>query len=130
MGWIPELPIRPNKKSEKENPRNLFFLIQTSLKIFWPKKEVGKEKSREKQWKNAARAHLGQSDWVGRPTLFRGPVRFGFLCSALFRFLNQWKKVGPVNLHEKLQKIKGKTIYKNPCLVFCPRPDIRALLPW
>jgi hypothetical protein len=40
------------------------------------------------------------------------------------------EKVGPVNLREKLQKNKRKTIYKNPCLVFHPRPDIRALLPW
>jgi hypothetical protein len=40
------------------------------------------------------------------------------------------KKVGPVNLREKFQKNKRKTIYKNPHLVLCPRLDVRALLPW
>jgi hypothetical protein len=56
--------------------------------------------------------------------------RLGFPCTALFCFLSPWEKVGPVNLCEKLQKNKGKTIYKNPCLVFRPRLDVRDLLPW
>jgi hypothetical protein len=47
-----------------------------------------------------------------------------------FRFLSSWEKVGPVNLREKHQKINRKTIYKNLCLVFRPKPEARALLPW
>jgi hypothetical protein len=47
-----------------------------------------------------------------------------------FRFLSPWEKVGPVNLREKLQKNKRKTIYKNLYLVFRPRWEVRALLPW
>jgi hypothetical protein len=59
----------------------------------------------------------------GRP----GPV---FRAPPFFHVLSPWEKVGPINLREKLQKIKRKTIYKNSCLVFRPRTDVRALLPW
>jgi hypothetical protein len=73
--------------------------------------------------------------WAGRtgpagPPCFGGPVRSGFPCTALFSLSQPMEKVGPVNLRKKLQKTKRKTIYKNPCLVFRPRPDVRALLPW
>jgi hypothetical protein len=47
-----------------------------------------------------------------------------------FRFLSPWEKVVLVNLREKLQKNKRKTIYKNPHLVLRLRLDVRALLPW
>jgi hypothetical protein len=89
---------------------------------------------RSNSGKNRGEAPLGPT-WADRT----GPA--GPPCSGgqsgpvsrvppFFLFLSPWEKVGPVNLREKLQKIKGKTIYKNPCLVFRPRPDIRALLPW
>jgi hypothetical protein len=35
------------------------------------------------------------------------------VCQTVGVALSPWKKVGPVNLREKLQKIKRKTIYKN-----------------
>jgi hypothetical protein len=47
-----------------------------------------------------------------------------------FRFLSPWKKVGPINLRDKLQKNKRETIYKNLYLVFRRRLDVWALLPW
>jgi hypothetical protein len=54
--------------------------------------------------------------WAGRPTLSRGPVRFGFPCTALFRFLSPWEKVGLVNLRKKLQKNKKNYLQKAiPC---------------
>jgi hypothetical protein len=73
--------------------------------------------------------------WAGR-TGPAGPPCLGGRSDSVsyvppfFRFLSPWEKVGPVNLREKLQKNKRKTIYKNPCLVFRPRSDVRALLPW
>jgi hypothetical protein len=109
---------------------NLIFLIQTSLKIFWPEKEIEKEHSGEKPRRTSAGAPLGRSDRAGRPTLFRGPVRSGFPCTTLFRFLSPWEKIGPVNLRKKLQKNKRKTIYKNSYHVFRPTLDVWALLPW
>jgi hypothetical protein len=56
-----------------------------------------------------------------------GPVSYEL---PFFSTLSPWEKVGPVNLHEKLQKNKRKTIYKNKHLVLRPRLDVRALLPW
>jgi hypothetical protein len=64
------------------------------------------------------------------PPCLRGRAGPVFRALPFFRLLNPWEKVGPVNLREKLQKIKRKTIYKNSCLVFRPRWDVRALLPW
>jgi hypothetical protein len=73
--------------------------------------------------------------WAGRTGLAGPPYsggRSGPVSRVLpfFHFLSPWEKVGPVNLREKLQKMKRNTIYKNPCIVFRPRPDVRALLPW
>jgi hypothetical protein len=73
--------------------------------------------------------------WAGR-TGPAGPPCFGGRSGSVscvlpfFRFLCPCEKVGLVNLREKLQKTKRKTIYENPCLVFRPRPNVRALLPW
>jgi hypothetical protein len=116
--------------SKRNTLETAFFLIQTSLKILWPKKEVEKERIGEKLGRTAVGPPLGRSDWVGRPTLFRGPVRSCFMCTALFRILSPWEKVGLVNLREKLQKNKRKTIYRNPHLILRSRLDLRAPLPW
>jgi hypothetical protein len=76
-----------------------------------------------------------ESCWAGRtgpadpPCLGgrSGPVS---RVPPFFRLLSPREKVSLENLHKKLQKNKRKTIYKNPYLVFRPRRDVRALLPW
>jgi hypothetical protein len=67
--------------------------------------------------KNRCEPPLGPH-WAGR-TGPAGPPCFG--CRAgpvscvppFFRFLSPWENFGPVNLRERLQKNKRKTIYKN-----------------
>jgi hypothetical protein len=111
--------------------------IGTSISLFkLPLKfsDRRRKSKRSNSGKNQGEPPSGPT-WAGR-TGPAGPPCFGGRSGPVsrvppfFRFLGSWEKVGPVNLHEKLQKMKKKTIYKNPCLVFRPRPDVRALLPW
>jgi hypothetical protein len=93
-----------------------------------------RKSKRSKSGKNRGEPPPGPH-WAGRTGLADPPCSRGWSgpvsrVPPFFRFLSPWEKVGPVNLHKKLQKIKRKTIYKNPCLVFRPRMDVRALLPW
>jgi hypothetical protein len=88
--------------SPKRNALEPHFLFQTSLKIFWPKKEV----KRHVPGKNWGEPPSGPP-WAGR-TGPAGPpcseVRSGSVSRVppLFRIFSPWEKVGPVKLREKL----------------------------
>jgi hypothetical protein len=107
-----------------------FSLFKLPLKFSDRRRKSKKEHSEENRGEPLPGPH-----WAGRtrpagPPCLRGRSGPVSRVPPFFRFLSPWEKVGPVNLREKLHKNKRKTIYKNPCHVFRPRPDVRALLPW
>jgi hypothetical protein len=114
---------------ERKTLGTSIFLFKLPLK-FSDRRRKLKRSNPGKNRGETLPAPLGRSDWAGRPTLFQGRSGPVSRVPPFFRFLSLWEKVGPVNLHEKLQNIEIKTIYRNPCLVFLPRPDVWALLPW
>jgi hypothetical protein len=116
----------PKRKTQETS----FSLFELPLKYF----DRRRKSKRSIPGKNRGEPPLGPQ-WAGR-TGPAGPPCSGGRSSPVsrvppfFRFLSPWEKVGPVNLRKKLQKNKRKTIYKNTYLVFHPRLDVRALLPW
>jgi hypothetical protein len=121
----------PNSaKSEEETLGTSFSFFKLPLKFY----DQRRKSKRSNSGKNRGRRPPGPT-WAGRLGLAGPPCLGGragpvFRTPPFFRLLRPWEKVGPVNLHEKLQKTKRKTIYRNPCLVFRPRWDVRADPPW
>jgi hypothetical protein len=106
--------------------------IGTSISLFkLPLKfsDRRRKSKRSNSGKNQGEPPSGPT-WAGRPTLFRRPVWSGFPCTALFSLSRPMGKSWPSKSSRETPENEKKTIYKNPCLVFRPRPDVRAVLPW
>jgi hypothetical protein len=111
--------------SKRKTLETSFSLFKLPLNFF----DRRRKSKRSIPGKTEVNRHRGPTGPVGPPCSGgrSGPVSH---VPPFFRFLSPWEKVGLANLGKKLQKNKRKTIYKNPYLVFRPRLDVRALLPW
>jgi hypothetical protein len=69
-------------------------LFKLPLK-FSDRRRKSKRRNSGKNWGKTAGAHLGRSDWAGRPTLFREPVWSSFPCAALFSLYQPMGKGWP-----------------------------------
>jgi hypothetical protein len=122
--------IGPSNSPKRKTLRTSFFFFKLPLKF----SDQRRKSKRSNSGENRGRRPPGPT-WAGRPRpagppCLRGRVGLVFRAPPFFHLLSPWEKVGPVDLREKLQKTKRKTIYRNSCLVFRPRQDVRALLPW
>jgi hypothetical protein len=130
-GWFPSSQFGQINSPERKTLGTSISFFKLPLKFSDRRRKSKRSNSgKNRRQPPPGPSWAGRPGLAGRPTLSRGPGRSSFSCTALFRLLSPWEKVGPVNLCEKLQKIKRKTIYRNSCLVFRPRLDVRALLPW
>jgi hypothetical protein len=107
-----------------------FSLFKLPLKLSNQRRKSKRSIPGENRGKPPPRPHYAGGTRPAGPPCYRGRSGPVSCVPPFFRILSPWEKVGPVNLREKPQQDKRKTIYKNQHLVLRPRLDVRALLPW